>query len=79
MLRTNPHDFKEKVHYSLSQDCSNGWSMGRARLKFVVVSLLKNIFTIIVASLLKEIYLPGVVVVFATIYWIMGISKYISG
>ena len=25
------------------------------------------------------IFLPGVVVVFATIYWIMGISKYISG
>ena len=29
--------------------------------------------------LLKAIFLPGVVVVFATIYWIMGISKYISG
>ena len=33
------HDFKEKVHYSLSQDCSNGWSMGRARLHFLPLLL----------------------------------------
>ena len=33
----------------------------------------------IVIFCLDTIFVPGVVIVFATIYWIMGISKYITG
>ena len=32
-----------------------------------------------VAVMVGQWGVPGVVIVFATIYWIMGISKYISG
>ena len=41
--------------------------------------LLLELFPPRVAVMVGQWGVPGVVIVFTTIYWIMGISKYISG
>ena len=46
---------------------------------FELFDFIFNLFPSRIAVMVGQWGVPGVVIVFATIYWIMGISKYISG